>query len=147
MVTGILIEGQTLPDTGVLTVQVDRTIEIGVSAVEAQREVSVFVLTEIGNLLHGEAPILVVGERVVWRVSVHLTRPSFGNLGQVGHVDVDVQSGELLVGPETISLIERNAENLVERLALLSRSEPIASSPRPRVAGLHRGAIRASDDF
>jgi hypothetical protein len=117
MVTGILIEGQTLPETGVLTVRVDRTIDIDVSADQARRKVSVFVLTEIGNLLHGEMPILVVGERVVWRVPVHLTRPSFGNMGQVGHIDVDVKSGELLVDPEMISLIEHNAENLVERLA------------------------------
>ena len=117
MVMGILIEGQTLPETGVLTVQVDRTIEIDVSADKAQRKVSVFVLTEIGNLLHGETPILVDGERVAWRVPVHLTRPSFGNMGQVGHIDVDVKSGELLVDPQVISLIERNAENLVERLA------------------------------
>ncbi len=117
MVTGILIEGQTLPETGVLTVQVDRTIEIGVSADKAQRKVSVFVLTEIGNLLHGEPPTLVVGEQVVWRVPVHLTRPSFGNIGQVGHVDVDIESGELFINPEIISLIEHNAKNLVERLA------------------------------
>jgi hypothetical protein len=117
MVTGILIEGQTLPETGTLTVQVDRTVEIVVSADEAQRKVSVFALMEIGNLLHGETPTLVVGERVVWRVPVHLTRPSFGDLGQVGHIDVDVESGELVFTPETISLIERNAEGLVERLA------------------------------
>jgi hypothetical protein len=46
-----------------------------------------------------------------------MTRPSFGDLGQVGHIDVDVESGELVFTPETISLIERNAESLVERLA------------------------------
>ena len=117
MVTEILIEGQALPETGTLTVQVDQTVEIMVSAGEARRKVSVFVLMEIGNLLHGETPILAVGERIVWRVPVHLTRPSFGDLGQVGHIDVDVKSGELIFTPETISLIERNAENLVKRLA------------------------------
>ncbi len=114
--TDILIEGQTLSKSGILTVQVDQTIEIMVPADEARRMVSVFVLTEIGNLLHGETPMLVAGKRIVWRVPVHLTRPSFGDLGQMGHIDVDVKSGELVLAPETISLIERNAENLVERL-------------------------------
>ncbi len=65
MVTDILIKGQTLPKSGILTVQVDQTIEIAVSADEARRMVSVFVLTEIGNLLHGETPMLVVGKRIV----------------------------------------------------------------------------------
>jgi hypothetical protein len=56
MVTGILIEGQTLPEMGTLTVHVERKVEIVVSADEAQRKVSVFALMEIGNLLHGEEP-------------------------------------------------------------------------------------------
>jgi len=119
--------------SGILTVQVDQTIEIAVSTDEARRMVSVFVLTEIGNLLHGETPILVVGKRIVWCVPVHLTRPSFGDLGQVGHIDVDVKSGELVFTPETISLIERNADELA-----VCFTSPLT---KPRVAGLQRSHL------
>ena len=111
MMTDILLEGQALPEAGVLTVQVNQT------AKEAQRKVSVFVLTEIGNLLHGETPVLVIGEQAVWRVPVHLTRPSFGDLGQVGYIDVDVTSGELIFTSKSITSIERHAQALVNRLA------------------------------
>lgn len=117
MVTDILLERQGVISKGLLTLQVDQRVEVNVSAEEAQRKVSVFALTEIGNLLHGKTPILVVSERAAWRVPVHLTRPSFGDLGQVGYIDVDVTSGELILTPETVSSIERNAQDLVDRIA------------------------------
>jgi hypothetical protein len=132
MVTGILLERREAISKGVLTLQVNQQIEVNVTADEAQRKVSVFVLKEIGNLLHGAAPTLVLrqaqdalrqaedavaGERIVWRVPVHLTRPSYGDLGQVGYIDVDVTSGDLIFTPETVPSIERNAQNLVDRLA------------------------------
>jgi hypothetical protein len=115
--TRILLESQQVPETGKLILRVDQVVDIEISCEEAQRLVSVFVLTEIGNLLHGEAPTLVIGDRTVWRVPVHLTRPSYGDLGQVGAIDVDVSTGELYYSSQSIRSIESNARDLVSRLS------------------------------
>jgi hypothetical protein len=90
-------------------------VQINIPAEEAQRRVSLFVLKEISNLMHGETPVLVIGERACWRVPVHLTFPTTGNVGQVGSIDVDVSSGELQVPPETIAQIEANAQDIAQR--------------------------------
>ena len=115
MAIDILLERQHVPTTGVLTVQVNQAVHINVSAEEAQRKVSVFVLRKISNLMHGETPTLVLGERTFWRVPVHLTFPTTGDVGQIGTIDVDVTSGELCVTTDIIAAIETHAQSLAER--------------------------------
>ena len=115
MAIDILLERQQVPTTGVLTVQVNQAVHINVSAEEAQRKVSVFVLKKISNLMHGETPTLVLGERTSWRVPVHLTFPAMGDVGQIGTIDVDVTSGELCASPDIIAAIEAHAESTARR--------------------------------
>ena len=115
MAIDILLERQQVPTTGVLTVQVNYAVHINVSAEEAQRKVSVFVLRKISNLMHGETPTLVLGERTSWRVPVHLTFPTTGDVGQIGTIHVDVTSGEMCVTPDTIAAIEARAQSFVQR--------------------------------
>jgi len=115
MVMDILLERQAVPTRGALRVQVNQTVQINISAEEAQRRVSVFVLRKIGNLMHGEMPTLVIGERTCWRVPVHLTFPTHGDAGQVGSVDVDVKSGELQIPPDVIAKLEANAQAVAQR--------------------------------
>lgn len=163
MLTDILLERQPIPSTGALTLRV--TVEVAVSAETAQRRVNRFVHMEISTQMHAETPVLVlrpaarqrpergdgqdsvVGDQAVWRVPVHLTFPAFGDVGCVGSVHVDPVTGELDVSQSVIEEIERNAQNLVARLVPLSRIASAASPAKPRIAGLHRGAIWASDDF
>lgn len=114
MAIDILLERQQVPTTGVLTVQIAQAVQINVSAEEAQRKVSVFVLKKISNLMHGETPTLVLGERPCWRVPVHLTFPTTGDVGAVGSVDVDVDSGELYTTSDIIAEIETYAQNLAQ---------------------------------
>ncbi len=161
MVTDILLEQQPVSFTGALTLRVDQTIEIKVSAETVQRRVSRFVHMEISTQMHAETPVLVlrqppghddeqdvvVGDQATWRVPVHLTFPAFGNVGRVGSVHVAPVTGAVDVSQSVVEEIGRNASNLVERLEQLSRSVLVASSPKPRAAGLHRGAIWISDDF
>jgi hypothetical protein len=115
MAIDILLERQQVPTTGVLTVQVNQAVHINVSAEEAQRKVSVFVLRKISNLMHGETPTLVLGERTSWRVPVHLTFPTTGDVGPIGTIDVDVTSGELCTTPDIIAAIEALAQSLAQR--------------------------------
>jgi hypothetical protein len=63
-----------------------------------------------------ELPVLVVGERVVWRVPAHLSAPHVGVAGTVGTVDIDVQTGELTNPSECKAAIEQYARELAAKL-------------------------------
>ncbi len=114
MAIDILLERQQVPTTGILTVQVNQAVQINVSAEDAQRKVSVFALRRISNLMHGETPTLILGERACWRVPVHLTFPTAGDVGPVGSIDVDVSSGELYITPDIIAAIEAHAQAIAQ---------------------------------
>ena len=113
---GILLETQPVPQTGRLTISVRREVQINISATEAQHRVTQFVHRKISSQMHGEAPVLTLGEQTCWRVPIHLTFPSFGDVGCVGVMDVDVESGELQVDTTIIREIERHAKDLATRI-------------------------------
>jgi len=114
--TEILLETQTVPQTGRLMVSVHREVQINISAAEAQNRVTQFVHRKISSQMHGEAPTLILGGRTCWRVPVHLTFPSFGDVGRVGVLDVDVESGELQINTTIIQEIERYAKDIARRI-------------------------------
>jgi len=89
---------------------------VRVSAAAARRKVNRFVLDKISYLMGGEQPTLVETDQLVWRVPVVLTYPDQGVVGQAGFIDVDAESGELVLAPDTIKEIKRNARALAVRL-------------------------------
>jgi len=76
----------------------------------ARRKVSAWLIQEVGNLLMGGEPRYIAGERPVWRVPVVV---SYGRRGEAAFVDVDAQSGALLVNEQTPQEIMANVEALV----------------------------------
>lgn len=86
-----------------------------ISAADARRKVSRFVLDEISYLMGGEQPALVNTERMYWRVPVVLTYPTQGTVGTVGTIDVDVETGALMTTPALIEEFKRNAQELAAR--------------------------------
>lgn len=85
----------------------------------ARRRVSVFVGNEIADLLYGEAPDLVLRENgVYWRVPVVLASRSLGRVGNVGVINVNVETGDLNITDQTISELEQNAQRLAASIAL-----------------------------
>jgi hypothetical protein len=88
-----------------------------VDAETARRKVTGWLVSEVGNLLVGDTPALVIADRAVWRVPVPLTSPTRGGIGTVGSVDVDAQSGEILAG-------EALAQRILEDAHHAARSAP-----------------------
>ncbi len=88
-----------------------------ITAETARRRVNRFILDEISYLMGSEQPTLIETDELIWRVPVFLTYPTHGVVGQVGFVDVDAESGELLLTPDTIKDIKRNAHTLATRLS------------------------------
>jgi hypothetical protein len=96
----ITLTGPGLPVGKRLDITVNVSATIDIDALTAQRKVTAWLISEVGNLLIGDTPSLVIGQRTVWRVPALLTSPTRSVIGQVGTVDVDAGSGELLTDPQ-----------------------------------------------
>ena len=109
----VLTDSLTLPRTDRLQTDIHLSADINVGAVSAKRRVNALLATHVGNLLLADEPVLVLADRAAWRVPVDLTAPSMGRLGRVGEVDVDVESGEVLLDDAMIEGMSKRANDLV----------------------------------
>lgn len=115
----VTLETITPPDTGLLNLDLQLTADIRITPDHARRSVSQFVGNHIADLLHGERPDLIIRtDGVYWRVPVVLSSRSFGRIGVVGSLDVDVNDGALNVSDRAIAEIERNAQRFAAGAAL-----------------------------
>jgi hypothetical protein len=116
---------------------------VNVTAFSATQKGTGFVADEISTNMHGGTPQLVVGEHIVWRVPVILSRPPTGDRGEVGAIDVDVETGQLMVTRELIEEIEDRAEHLVTRSASSQQTpcKPVA------LGGLWEGVTITDEDI
>jgi hypothetical protein len=92
----VVLENLTVPERGILKLELKQWIEIKVSAEEARRKVNRWLLDYVSYMMHADPPTLVVGDKqVVWRVPAIFTSSPVGVVGTVGLVDVDVLSGTM----------------------------------------------------
>jgi len=114
-----MLETITPPESGLLDIEIRLNANIQITPDIACRRVSVFVGNQIADLLHGGPPDLVLRENgVYWRVPVLLSSRSMGRIGQVGTIDVDVETGELKITSQTIAEIEKHAQRFAAGAAL-----------------------------
>jgi hypothetical protein len=111
----------TLPAQAEVKIEFSLTARVNVTDVIAQRKVSKLLLDEVGNLLYGERPSLVVERRLLWRVPVWLGSPTRGPIGQVGSLDVDAQTGEILFTQEVLEEIAERGNALAQRATSAAR--------------------------
>ena len=111
------VELQSLPQTGRLEIEIKVTSDINVSAYSARQKVDSFILSEISYMMHAGEPNLVVGESINWRVPIILSLASRGNVGEVGTIDVNAQTGQLTTTPQLIAEVTARAEGLAARFA------------------------------
>jgi hypothetical protein len=100
------------PRAGQLAIDIRLSATVNVTEFSARQKVTSFVADEISTNMHGGEPRLVVGERICWRVPVILSMPPTGDRGEVGTLDVDIETGQLMVTHALIEEIERRAEYL-----------------------------------
>jgi len=103
---------ESLPQTGRLEVDIRVSADVNVSAYAARQKVNTFVLSDISYMMHAGEPTLLLARRICWRVPVILSLTSRGDVGEVGTIDVDVETGQLHVTPQLIAEINTRAENL-----------------------------------
>lgn len=105
----------TIPAQAEVKIELTLTAQVNVTAQSAQRQVSKLLLDQVGNLLYGERPSLVAGEKLWWRVPVWIALPTTGPLGQVGAFDVDAQTGEIMYTQRMLDGITNRANTVAKR--------------------------------
>ncbi len=111
----MILANSPLPQPGPLEIKITISTTINLSAEEARRKVNRYVHQEVSYLMHGDAPNLMVADRVYWRVPILFTYPSHGILGTIGYIEVDVETGELNLTPQYITEMKQHAQNLADR--------------------------------
>lgn len=115
----IMLETISLPKQGLLNLELKISVNIQIMADKAQKLVGVFAGNNIADLRHGDLPDLVMREEgFYWRVPVILSSQSIGRIGCVGSIDVNVETGELLVNNKIITEIKQNAQRFAIGAAL-----------------------------
>lgn len=109
----ITITGDGIQDMRELDIQISILATVNIDAKTARRRATAWLVSEVGNMLIGGTPQLVISQQTVWRVPAILTSSSVGTVGQVGVVDVDATSGETLVSEDLRKQILDNVEHLV----------------------------------
>lgn len=101
---------------GQVQINIHVEAELNVSPLIARRKVTGYLIDQVSDHLGGEEPALVIDEeRFLWRVPVALYLTSRGKVGQVGEIDVDAQSGQLLITQRLIEELKARAYNLATR--------------------------------
>lgn len=106
---------QSLPQTGKLEVEIRVSADVNISAYAARQKANGFLLSHVGYMLHAGEPELVIGPRIVWRVPVILSQRSRGDVGQVGALDVDVETGQVIIRPSQIEEMQTRADEIARR--------------------------------
>jgi hypothetical protein len=117
--------------TEAVGISIHITTTLNVSAQAARQKVNGLVLDEVGTGVGGEEPALVVEQtRALGRVPLVLSLPFVGRLGQVGTLDVDAQTGEVLTNSKILKGIADYAERLAINSGCLDPRYPVAVSFR-----------------
>jgi hypothetical protein len=111
---------QSLTKTGCLEGDIKVTADVNISAYAARQKVNDFVLSDVSYMMHAGEPTLVLAEHICWRAPVILSLTSRGDVGEVGVIDVDVETGQMHVTPQLTAEITARAEGL----ALSTASAP-----------------------
>ena len=111
------IAEMSLPAQAEVKIELSVTSHINVTAQTAQRQVSKLLLDHVGNLLYGERPNLVTGERLLWRVPIWIALPTTGPIAQIGTLDVDTETGEILFTQQLLDDLAERGNVLAKRTA------------------------------
>src|SRR5438067_10914742 len=111
----VTLQGVALPQGATVSIRIEMTAQLNITAFVARQKVTRFVVTEISTQLLGDTPELSVGERLCWSVPVVLTSPARGIVGKVGEIRVDATTGELLLEEETVQRMTGDIRRLSER--------------------------------
>ena len=107
-----------------LQLDIKLSVTLGITAEQAKRKLTRFLVDEVSLLIHPQVPLLVVTDQneIFWRFSLIFSMGPRGKLGQVGEVDVDARSGKLLLNDNLLAEIKAHAHILAQSATLTSNN-------------------------
>ena len=104
------------PNEDELQVELSISTRLSLTADQARRKTTRFLMDNISMFLTPVNPLLVVTdqEHIQWRFSIMLVLGQQGKLGQVGELNVDAYTGEILVDEVDLMEIKDNAQRLAQ---------------------------------
>jgi hypothetical protein len=102
------------------------TGKIPVSPKEAKRNANDYLSMDVAMAIVADEPVLIWGERPLWRMTTSLLLSEWGRVAQVGAIDVDAMTGAI------IPLTSHQIQTMQDRANELTRSSTnvIKQSPR-----------------
>jgi hypothetical protein len=143
----IVLDPYVIPEKGKVELNLKRSFEIKITAEEARRQVNRWLHDNVTMLIGAEAPTLVVGRQIVWRVQAVFRVPDLGRVGVVGAIEVDVSSGVMTIPPKLKKELERKAEELAERLPPYQPKGPVSEKYHPEHIPPAPTAVLDADGF
>lgn len=120
--TAVHLDTDLVPQTSPVSLHFHLVTTLNISAVQARRLANRHIVSELGTGLAARTPELVIaGEQIKWRLPVVLSLPSLGELGEVGAVEIDAQTGVLLTSAEAQEKIIQHANRLYHGATLPSK--------------------------
>ncbi len=96
-----------------IDIHVHVSAQLNVTPFVARQKVGGLMLSQVGTGVAADEPVLVAtSERLVWRVPVFLALPGLGRLGDLGQIDVDAQTGQVLADQALLERLIENAQRL-----------------------------------
>ncbi len=109
----VILDSQTVTDMKPFHFNLHVAATLHINATDARRLVNREVVAELSTGLGAREPELAIrGQQLVWRVPLFLSLPGVGELGQVGDIEVDAQTGEILSDAITREQILQHAHRL-----------------------------------
>ncbi len=110
---------QTWHENETLTVDIQFAQEIAISPDIARRKANGFLAGYVTMMASGGQPTLILAKEPFWRVPAVLTLPNLGEIGALGAVDVDAQSGQVMPpSAEQINRMQELAHAIAAHFAL-----------------------------
>ncbi len=77
--------------------KVELSTQFNITPIVAKQKVNRFLALKVGDQLGAAEPELTVGQGIYWRVPVRYCLSKIGELGIVGFLVIDVNTGEMLL--------------------------------------------------
>lgn len=109
----ITLNGEGVQHTQKLDIQVSIVATVNINARAARRQATAWLVSEVGNMLIGGPPQLLISRQcTVWRVPAVLTSSIAGHIGEVGVVEINAENGELILTDQLKGQILNNVKRL-----------------------------------
>lgn len=107
------------PEDGPLVVHAQFNGEIPISPEIARRRASGYLAKEVALFLTAGEPVLHLGEFPCWRVPAVLRLRGVGELADVGGIDVDARTGQVMsLNDDALEAMRKRANDIASHLAL-----------------------------